>query len=40
MAASEIIEKPDVEFSMLGGLDKQISSLKEAAGATDKPRGI
>ena len=31
MAASEIIEKPDVEFSMLGGLDKQISSLKEAA---------
>ena len=31
VAASEIIEKPDVEFSMLGGLDKQISSLKEAA---------
>ena len=52
MAASEIIEKPDVEFSMLGGLDKQISSLKEAAElpltnpeaferfGIDPPRGV
>ena len=30
VAASEIIERPNVEFNMLGGLDKQISSLKEA----------
>ena len=52
VAASEIIEKPDVEFSMLGGLDKQISSLKEAAElpltnpeaferfGIDPPRGV
>ena len=31
VAASEIIERPDVDFSMLGGLNKQIESLREAA---------
>ena len=52
MAASEIIERPNVEFNMLGGLDKQISSLKEAAElpltnpeafekfGIDPPRGV
>ena len=52
VAASEIIERPDVEFNMLGGLDKQISSLKEAAElpltnpeafekfGIDPPRGV
>ena len=52
VAASEIIERPDVEFNMLGGLDEQISSLKEAAElpltnpeafekfGIDPPRGV
>ncbi|NDB65308.1 MAG: AAA family ATPase, partial [Euryarchaeota archaeon] len=52
VAASEIIERPDVDFSMLGGLNKQIESLREAAelpltnpGAfkkfgIDPPRGV
>lgn len=52
VAASEIIHKPDTEFSMLGGLDQQIKSLREAVEmpllnpdafskfGIDPPRGV
>ena len=52
VAASEIIHKPDVEFSMLGGLDQEIKSLREAVEmpilnpdafskfGIDPPRGV
>ena len=52
VTASEIIHKPDTEFSMLGGLDQQIKSLREAVEmpllnpdafskfGIDPPRGV
>ena len=52
VAASEIIQKPDTKFSMLGGLDQQIKSIREAVEmpllnpdafskfGIDPPRGV
>ena len=52
VSASEIIHKPDTKFSMLGGLDQQITSLREAVElpilnpdafskfGIDPPRGV
>ncbi|DAC69205.1 MAG TPA: AAA family ATPase, partial [Candidatus Poseidoniales archaeon] len=52
VAASEIIHKPDTKFSMLGGLDQQIKSIREAVEmpllnpdafskfGIDPPRGV
>ena len=52
VAASEIIHKPNTKFSMLGGLDQQIKSLREAVEmpllnpdafskfGIDPPRGV
>ena len=52
VAASEIIHKPDIKFSMLGGLDQEITSLREAVEmpilnpdafskfGIDPPRGV
>lgn len=52
VSASEIIHKPDTKFSMLGGLDQEITSLREAVElpilnpdafskfGIDPPRGV